>query len=321
MHLQCLMINLSLLLLLLLPLPFLLSADSPVNACRSFCGNLTIDYPFSTRRGCGHSAFRDLLFCIEETLMLHIPSGSYRVLDIDYPYQSLTLHDSSMSTCASLIRDGKANGFVVERWRSHFLHPAPDNVFMLIGCKPNSPLFQGFPSKNLPCLRNASVGGGVGCEDYYACPAWEFGPGGGGAAAAPECCAVGFEAVRAINLSRLECEGYSSAYSLAPVKVSGPNDWLYGIRVDYSVPGGYEFCRACEATGGACGHDDSVGVGKGDDGSGDICFCQGWNSTSNCDAVDSSGAVRRISTMNAIFTGFLAGVFIMPIISLGGAMS
>lgn len=244
--------------------------------CRSYCGNLTVDYPLGLKPGCGHRSFRDLLFCVNDVLMFHIPSGSYRVLAVDYAYSTLTLHDPAMATCASLSHStsAKANGFVVEPWRAPYLSPAPDNLFMLIDCKADSPLFQGFPNKHLPC-RNVS---GMGCADYYACPAWD------GAAAAvageeapPRCCGVSFGAIKAINLSRLECEGYSSVYSVAPLRLPGASEWSYGIRVGYSVPAEEEaFCRGCQATGGACGHD---GVGYGH-----LCLCPGgWNSTSDCD--------------------------------------
>ncbi|KAG5039576.1 hypothetical protein JHK85_012052 [Glycine max] len=226
------------------------------NTCRSYCGNITIDYPFALQYGCGHPGFRDLLFCMNDVLMFHVSSGSYRVLEIDYAYQALTLHEPHMSTCDNLVLGTRGNGFSVEPWRAPYMNPAADNVFMLIACSPRSPLFQGFPGKHLPC-RNVS---GMGCEDYYACPAWEmlghkrlgsasfFGSG------PPECCAVPYEAIRGINLTKLECEGYSSAYSVAPLKVDGPGGWSYGIRVRYSVQGNDEFCGACEATAGTCGY-------------------------------------------------------------------
>ncbi|KAF8399671.1 hypothetical protein HHK36_015542 [Tetracentron sinense] len=255
----------------------LVSGDGHVNTCRSYCGNLTVDYPFSVRLGCGNPGFRDLLFCVNDVLMFHVISGSYRVIEIDYAYQALTLHDPHMSTCDSIVSGGKGNGFVLEPWRAPYLNPAPDNVFMLIGCTAQSPLFQGFPAKHLPC-RNVS---GMGCEEYYGCPAWDPGPkrvGSAHGASPPECCSVSFEAIRAINLTRLECEGYSSAYSLAPLKVAGPSGWSYGIRVAYTVPQNNAFCRSCEATGGTCGY-DSVAAG-------DLCLCGGWNSTSNCDSGD-----------------------------------
>ncbi|XP_077220314.1 wall-associated receptor kinase galacturonan-binding protein [Tasmannia lanceolata] len=273
-----------------------ISANPTVHICRSYCGNLTIDYPFGIRTGCGHSGFRDLLFCINEVLMFHISSGSYRVLDIDYAYQELTLHDPDMSTCATLVR-GKGNGFVLEPYRTPYLVPTPDNVFMLIGCGAKSPLFQGFPTKHLPC-RNVS---GMGCEEYYRCPAWDVWPkrDTGFGVGPPECCGVSFEAIRAINLSRLECEGYTSAYSLAPLHVSAPRGWMYGIRVSYSVPGDFSFCRACEATGGTCGYDDVAG--------GDLCMCGRWNSTSNCDSGRSMAASYR-PTSSAIET--MAGLFL-----------
>lgn len=247
-------------------------------SCRSYCGNLTVDYPFALRFGCGHPGFRDLLFCINDYLMLHLPSGSYRVLDIDYSFRSLTLHDPHLSDCLTLSLGRRANGFSLEPWRSPYLSPDPDNAFLLLGCSPRSPLFQGFPTRRLPC-RNVS---GISCEDYYQCPGWSaigvssdavgtrWGP--------PECCALPFQAIKEINLSKLECEGYSSAYSLAPLRVGGAHQWSYGIRVKYSVQGSEEFCRACEATSGKCGFTG------GDDAVKELCMCDGFNSTSNCDS-------------------------------------
>ncbi|PSS07771.1 Wall-associated receptor kinase [Actinidia chinensis var. chinensis] len=151
-----------------------------VKTCRSYCGNLTVDYPFGIRPGCGHPVFRDLLFCINDFLMLHKRSGSYRVLDIDYPHKALTLHEGyshraltlhnpHISNCDLIVLGYRGNGFVVDPWRDSYLSPAQDNVFVLIGCSGGSPLFQGFPGKHLPC-RNVSS---MGCEDYYGCPTWK----------------------------------------------------------------------------------------------------------------------------------------------------
>lgn len=259
------------------------------NSCRSYCGNITIDYPFGLQYGCGHPGFRDLLFCMNDILMFHVSSGSYRVLEIDYAYQSLTLHEPHMSTCDTIVLGGTGNGFSVEPWREAYMNPTADNVFMLIGCSAESPLFQGFPEKHVPC-RNVSA---MGCEEYYGCPAWDrvghkrfgstyFGSG------PPACCAIPFEAIKAINLTRLQCEGYSSAYNLAPLRLDGPGGWSYGIRVKYSVQGNDdEFCGACEATGGTCGY--------GSDGIRQVCMCGNSNSTSNCDSGSASTVTRPIT--------------------------
>ncbi|KAM7275936.1 hypothetical protein ACFE04_017802 [Oxalis oulophora] len=254
---------------------FLITQPNNVNSCRSYCGNITIDYPFALQSGCGHPGFKNLLFCINNMLMFHVSSGSYRVLEIDYAYESLTLHDPHMSNCEAIVLGGKGNGFTVEPERASYFTPMADNVFMLIGCSAQSPLFQGFPGKHLPC-RNVS---GMGCEEYYGCPAWSMVGHKGVGMGPPECCAVAFESIKAINLSKLECEGYSSAYSLAPLRNDGPGDWAYGIRVKYSVRGDGESCRACEATGGTCG----FGV-DGDDDNKQLCICGSFNSTTNCDS-------------------------------------
>ncbi|KAE8711978.1 Tryptophan biosynthesis 1 [Hibiscus syriacus] len=145
---------------------------------------------------------------MNDVLMFHISSGSYRVLDIDYAYQALTLHDPHMSTCDNIVLGGRGNGFAVEQWRAPYFNPMTDNVFMLIG---------------------------MGCEEYYDCPAWRMVGhktlGSGYGSGPPECCAVAFESIKAINLSRLQCEGYSSAYSLAPLRVDG----LVGGPMGYEI--------------------------------------------------------------------------------------
>ncbi|XP_019464020.1 PREDICTED: uncharacterized protein LOC109362587 isoform X1 [Lupinus angustifolius] len=289
----------------LILLAYLISLSSThANTCRSYCGNITIDYPFAIQYGCGHPGFRDLLFCINDVLMFHVSSGSYRVLDIDYAYNALTLHEPHMSTCDRLVLGSRGNGFTVEPWRAPYMNPTSDNVFMLIGCSPRSPLFQGFPGKHLPC-RNVS---GMGCEEYYGCPAWDmmghkraessfFGSG------PPECCAVAYEAIKGINLTKLECEGYSSAYNVAPLRVDGPSEWTYGIRVRYSVQGSDEFCGACEATGGTCGY--------GSDGIRQVCICGNFNSTSNCDSVTASLSSGTRPMRMEMFAGLLTYILLL----------
>ncbi|XP_065880199.1 uncharacterized protein [Euphorbia lathyris] len=286
--------------------------NTQLNPCRSYCGNITIDYPFALRYGCGHPGFRDLLFCINDNLMFHITSGTYRVLEIDYAYKSLTLHEPHLSTCDTIVLGGKGNGFAVEQWRTPYFSPMPDNVFMLIGCSAQSPLFQGFPGKHLPC-RNVS---GMGCEEYYGCPAWSLvgnrrAAGSNFGSGPPECCGVAFEAIKAINLSKLECEGYSSAYNLAPLRNNGASEWAYGIRVRYSVQGNEDLCRACEATGGTCGY--------GSDGVRQLCMCDHFNSTSNCDSVSSEISSEangrtwnRMDSLSGYLMSILAWMVVNP---------
>lgn len=39
-----------------------------------------------------------------------------------------------------------------------------------------------------------------------------------------------FEAIKAINHNKLNLEGYSSVYSLQPLKVDDPSEWSYGTK-------------------------------------------------------------------------------------------
>ncbi|XP_022137578.1 uncharacterized protein LOC111008993, partial [Momordica charantia] len=136
------------------------------------------------------------------------------------------------------------------------------------------------------------------------CPAWDLlghrRPGRVYGSGPPECCAVPFGSIKGINLTKLQCEGYSSAYSLAPLRINGPDEWAYGIRVKYTVQANEDFCRACQATGGTCGY--------GTDGVRQLCMCGTSNSTSTCDFVMSSLSTSSWKTWaitKSIFAGSL----------------
>jgi hypothetical protein len=195
---------------------------------------------------------------------------------------------------------------VAELWREPYLAPDPDNVFLLLGCRATSLLFEGFPDRHLPC-RNVS---GMGCADYYACPAWDDynngsdrrPSGDAGGSSPPECCAVPWTAIRAVNVTRLECEGYSSAYNLAPARAAGgAAEWAYGIRAAWSLPEANRgFCSACRATGGSCGHHM--------ENHGDLCLCGDWNSTSNCDSsADAARSGAAATSTRAVVSALAAG--------------
>ncbi|PQQ08273.1 uncharacterized protein Pyn_17688 [Prunus yedoensis var. nudiflora] len=127
----------------------LIPSNSGNATCRSYCGNLTIDYPFALHSGCGHPGFRELLYCINDVLMFHISSGSYRVLDIDYAYQALTLHDPHMSTCDNIVLEQRvtaspsSNGGPVHESDGRQLH-----VDWLLSSITTLPRLSG---KHLPC--------------------------------------------------------------------------------------------------------------------------------------------------------------------------
>ncbi|KAJ1691502.1 hypothetical protein LUZ63_015657 [Rhynchospora breviuscula] len=152
---------------------------------------------------------------------------------------------------------------------------------LLIGCRSGSPLFQGFPNKHLLCRSNVS---GMSCDDYYRCPAWD---GAGirssayGNSNPPECCAVEPAAVRSINISHLQCEGYKCIQC-----GTAPPSWAWGMDVWSHAGSHFHFLKtmmvsaghaACRSTGGVCGYDQDTHD--------HVCICGEWNSTSNCDSV------------------------------------
>lgn len=98
--------------------------------------------------------------------------------------------------------------------------------------------------------------------------------------------------VREVNLTRLGCVAYSSAYRIAPVRARGAGEWDYGIGVAYLVPDEDEAgCRDCRVSGGSCGYDGTKVTEDGEDDDRVVvpqqCICGGgidaWNSTSTCD--------------------------------------
>ncbi|KAG0476603.1 hypothetical protein HPP92_013444 [Vanilla planifolia] len=242
-----------------------------------------------------------------------------------------------MSDCYALQPGGASspgNGFVAGTWRSRFLQLAQDNVFFLLGCRRDSPIFQlGFPDGNSGGIcRNVS---GMGCEDYYRCPGWDAtlaAPAGSKSTArtwarsadsaygmpsnTPECCSLPGGAIREINLTLLRCAAYSSAYTLAPLRPRGPGAWSYGILASYSLPLDHEVaCRACQASGGACGYDSSLPEADGavyGNRNSHLCLCgdgllgiDAWNSTSTCDFPGSSDSFSHASILNIIIGGLL----------------
>ncbi|KAK0574639.1 hypothetical protein LWI29_026556 [Acer saccharum] len=77
--------------------------------------------------------------------MFHISYGSYRVLEIDYAYNFLTLHEPHMSTCDTMVLSGQGNGFALDDWRSPYFNPTSDNVFFSSVAPPRRRFFRVFP--------------------------------------------------------------------------------------------------------------------------------------------------------------------------------
>lgn len=261
--------------------------------CRTFCGNITVDYPFGIEQGCGHPKYRDLVYCINNVMMFHVISGSYEVVNIDYGFKLVDIFDPKMSTCASM---HKSDGFFLEEARARYLQPTPDNAFMLLGCSKVSPLFEGFPDKHLPC-RNVT---GMGCDAFYDCPSWVGFGKKSRATSPPPCCGIPYSSIGSLNLSRLQCYSYATVYDSAPIKIANPREWSYGIQLSFSLPEDSDFCRSCKASKGVCGYD----VVKENN----LCLCDGWNSTTSCDpGTPSAGATYnyRPELLSLLFAAML----------------
>lgn len=71
----------------------------------------------------------------------------------------------------------------------------------------------------------------------------------------------------------LDCTHYTSVYNSEELKGVAPVDWVYGIKLSFSVPD--TGCDRCGRSGGTCGFDvETEGL---------VCICSGtMNSTTEC---------------------------------------
>ncbi|OMO53413.1 C2 calcium-dependent membrane targeting [Corchorus capsularis] len=244
--------------LLLFQLQHVLSA-SP---CRSFCGNIAINYPFGVDDGCGAPQYREMLNCTNDLFFI-TPSGSYKVQSIDYDKKTMVVYDPAMSTCSIL---QPHHDFIMTDIQSVIIPPTSDTVFALLNCSIDSPVLNHY--KNL-CFNFS----GHSCDELYgACNAFRIFH--SLTNSTPPCCFTGYDTVRYMSLNILDCTHYTTVINTDNLKGVGPLDWVYGIKLSYSVPD--TGCERCTRSGGSCGYDTEIG--------GMMCLCSAsFNATRQCD--------------------------------------
>lgn len=89
----------------------------------------------------------------------------------------------------------------------------------------------------------------------------------------PACCFTGYDTVKYMSMNILDCTHYTTVYNVDNLKGVGPVDWVYGMKLSYSVP--ETGCERCEKSGGTCGFDvETEGMN---------CLCSATsNSTREC---------------------------------------
>ncbi|BAT77005.1 hypothetical protein LR48_Vigan01g294100 [Vigna angularis] len=239
-------------------IPTLTLSSSP---CKTSCGSIPINYPFGLEDGCGAPQFRHMLNCSTD-LFFQTPSGSYKVQSIDYEKNSMVVYDPAMSTCSIL---QPHHDFQMTDIQSAIIPPSQDTVFVLLNCSIDSPVLNHY--KYL-CFNFA----GHTCDELYgACNAFRVFH--LLTNSSPPCCFTTYGTVKFMSMNILDCTHYTSVINTENLKGVGPLDWVYGIKLSFSVPD--TGCESCKKSGGTCGFDtDTEGL---------LCLCSSFaNSTRQC---------------------------------------
>lgn len=90
----------------------------------------------------------------------------------------------------------------------------------------------------------------------------------------------------------LDCSHYTSVVNTDGLRGVGPLDWVYGMKLSYSVPD--VGCERCSRSGGTCGFDTET--------EGMTCICSGYtNSTRECGSGSLTGGVEALKVDLRVF--------------------
>ncbi|KAK3025336.1 hypothetical protein RJ639_043845 [Escallonia herrerae] len=272
--------------LTLLPIPAL-----TLSLCRTSCNNIPINYPFGVDDGCGAPQYRRMLNCSTNLLFI-TPSGTYKVQGIDYNKKTLTIYDPSMSTCSIL---QPHHDFVMSEIQSIIIPPAPDTVFALLNCSIDSPVLNHYKSL---CFNFS----GHSCDELYgSCTSFRLFHLLSNNT--PPCCFTGYDTVRYMSMNILDCTHYTTVYDTDGLHGVAPLDWIYGIKLSYSVPD--TGCDRCGRSGGTCGFDVET--------EGMVCICSiTTNATRECGAgsiTSGRDTQRAFAVLQASFVLALGAAF------------
>ncbi|XP_073027715.1 uncharacterized protein [Primulina eburnea] len=238
--------------------------------CRTICNNIPINYPFGIDDGCGAAQFRHMLNCSATDLFFLTPSGSYKIQTIDYNKKSIVIFDPAMSTCSIL---QPHHDFVMTDIQSAMIPPSPDTVFVLMNCSVDSPVLNHYRSL---CFNFS----GHTCDELYGgCTSFRlFHLLSNGT---PPCCFTTYGTIKYMSMNILDCSHYTSVYNVDGLAGVVPLDWLYGIKLSYSMPD--SGCDHCAKSGGSCGFDVET--------EGFSCICSNTNNATRLSA-GSAGTIN-----------------------------
>ncbi|KAK7830284.1 hypothetical protein CFP56_028375 [Quercus suber] len=249
-----------------------------LSPCRTSCGNVAIKYPFGLDDGCGAPQFRHMFNCTTD-LFFTTPSGVYKVQSIDYDKKTMVVYDPAMSTCSIL---QPHHDFVMTDIQSVIIPPSPDTIFVLLNCSIDSPVLNHY--KNL-CFNFS----GHSCDELYgSCNAFRLFH--LLTNSTPPCCFTGYDTVKYMSMNILDCTHYTTVINSDNLKGIGPLDWVYGIKLSFTVA--ETGCERCAGSGGTCGFDtETVGFS---------CLCStSMNATRECESL-----FQLFGTPPCCFTGY-----------------
>lgn len=276
----------------------LLHSPLPVvslSQCRTTCNNnIPINYPFGIDDGCGSPSYRKMLNCSTNDLFFLTPSGNYKVQSIDYAKKTLTIYDPAMSTCSIL---QPHHDFIMSDIQSVIMPPSPDTIFALLNCSIDSPILNHYKSL---CFNFS----GHSCDELYGgCTSFRLFHMAVNSTM-PPCCFTGYDTVKYMSMNILDCTHYTTVYNTDNLKGVVPIDWVYGMKLSYSLP--ETGCERCGKSGGTCGFDVET--------QGMLCLCSGnSNATRECASgslADSTGESQRLFPLWQASYIFAVGAFL-----------
>ncbi|KAK3039949.1 hypothetical protein RJ639_027784 [Escallonia herrerae] len=147
-----------------------------------------------------------------------------------------------MSTCSIL---QPHHDFVMSKIKSVIIPPAPDTIFTLLNCSRDSSVLNHYRSL---CFNFS----GHSCDELYgSCTSFRLFHLLSNNT--PPCCFTGYDTVKYMSMNTLDCTHYTTVYNTDGLHGVAPLDWIYGIKLSYSVPN--TGCDRCGRSGGTCGFD------------------------------------------------------------------
>ncbi|WJX96910.1 hypothetical protein P8452_78046 [Trifolium repens] len=273
--------------------------------CRTSCGSIPIQYPFSIDDGCGSPYYRYILSCSDsQKLELRTPSGRYPIHNVSYTDPHIVVTDPFMWNCEDGENYRPTRPFSLDTSTRFKL--SPQNQYLFFNCseenvivKPKPMFCQQFPEHCDSSCDSAS----------YLCrhlPVCSF------AMSGSSCCSYVPKAIESLRLMLMYCSSYVSVY-WRNVGAPQPYDQVpeYGIRVDFDVPVTNR-CLQCQdqskGSGGTCGFDTQT--------QNFMCLCKEGNFTTHCNDYDNSRHSRNVH----VIAGTVTGISAFGALGIGGGI-